>query len=296
MAMTDALWFATAWVLGTLATLVVMLYRRLGRAERGLSRANGRLVELQHEIERDRLTKLIPVDGGGEPEPPDEDDGRRRLWLVPPVSGIAALVASKIRHTFEVHTATATTVTATVAGLAAASLLWGLSAVVENDEAPNRSNAPSAPRTPGEETIPPGITPTTGPTEPDTSATPSSTSSPTGPADTGPVGEPSPAESSETNEPTSAGDIGNPTPGVDGGSGEMPTDNPLGGGGITGGDQPPPGDDTDGRDGGVDSGTGAGGTPTGGGDPPAEPDEVDGLVCIGLSLPPLLDIDRLCLL
>lgn len=293
----DALWFVTAWILGMLATLVVMLYRRLGRAEEGLSQANDRLTELQHEIERERLKKLIPVDGDSDPEADDPDDDKKHLWLVPPVSGAAAFLAGKIRHTFEVHTATTTTVTATMTGLAAASVLWGVGTVVKNDEPQGRPfAAPSAPGAPGGETIPPSAEPAPDPTGSQTPGGPSSTPSPTSPADTGPAGDPDPTEPDDANKPATDGNIASTAPGASGGISERPpggsTSGSSAGGDAagTGVDDPPPDGDTAG---GADGGTDPGGTVTGGSEPPAEPDE-EGLVCIGLTLPPLLDINRPC--
>lgn len=297
--MTEVLQLAMAWILGTLVTLVVMLYRRMGRAERHAARVGGQLDDLRREVERDRLIRLVPEEGGGEPETDEPDGGRRRLRLVPPISlGIGAVIATRLRHTFEAHTATATTVTATVAGLAGATLLWGMGTVFDSGSGEDRPvAAPTVPHTPNEETIPPSPLPTPSPrpTDPPTPGSPAPTPSPTGPADTGPVGEASPTEPSTANEPTPASDTGSTVPGADGGGGE-PTDGAGGGDGGTGGDEPTPGEDIGGTNGGVDGGADAGGTATGGGEPPAEPDRADGLVCVGLSLPPLLDIDRLCLL
>ncbi|WP_181785592.1 hypothetical protein [Streptomyces phytophilus] len=273
--------------------LVVMLYRRMARVERGLCRARGQLAEVQREMHQGRLTLLAPAEDGPDAEPPEATRKKGHLLLIPGGIGAGAAIATKIRTAFETHTVAATTITATVAGLTAASILWGAAMVVDTEADRRPSAVPATPQAPGGETIPPEAMPTP------TAGSDSPRPSPTGPADTGPGGEPRPTsdQAPAVNAPTPAGDSTTTTT-ADPGTGDNPppagtTSGTDGGTGTSPGDEEPsPSDDA----GGTDGATSTDGSSDGGTEQPTDPPGTDGLICIGLTLPPLLDVDRLCLL
>lgn len=298
-----------AAVIGAVLVGMLVLYRwvrYVNRRQRAFEQEiRSEVRTLRETAARERIAGIRGSVGDGEPGSPDTSQPthrKPRLGLIIGGGGLAAAAWGKVQHGFQVHTVGMVSATAAAASLGAAAILWGAGVIDLKGGEDRPDAAQSAPHTPGEGTIPPTAAPSPSPTESQTPAGPSPTSSPTGSADTGPAGEPGPTEPAAANELTADGDIGSAVPGTAGGSGEQPTDGTPGGSesggsdGGTGGDEPPPDGDTGGTSEGTDGGTDAGDTASGGGDPPAEPSEAEGLVCVGLTLPPLLDIDRLCLL